>query len=188
MNEVLRYLLEVFLGLFSMALLLRFYLQVVRAPARNPLTQFLVALTDFIVRPTRRVVPGLWGYDLSTLLLAWLTQLLLVTCVQLLKGYQFGPGVGNSVAGLMLLSALNLVVRFIYILMVAVFAQAILSFVSPRAPAMPILWSMTRPFLRVFQRFIPPVGGVDLSPLFVLVLCQALLIWPLEPILRMLGA
>jgi YggT family protein len=66
MNQALIFLLETFLGLFSLALLLRFYLQVVRAPARNPLSHFLAALTDFIVRPTRRVVPGLRGYDLST--------------------------------------------------------------------------------------------------------------------------
>ncbi|HVY07388.1 MAG TPA: YggT family protein [Burkholderiales bacterium] len=180
MNAALIFLLEVFLGLFSLALLLRFYLQAVRAPARNPLSQFLSALTDFIVRPTRRVVPGLWGYDLSTLLLSWTTELLLVGCVLALKGYQFGPGVGNAVLALMLLSAVNLLELFIYILMVAVFAQAILSFVAPRGPAAPILWSMTRPFLAVFQRRIPTVGGVDLSPLFVLVACQVILMWPLD--------
>ena len=180
MNAALTFLLEVFLGLFSLALLLRFYLQAVRAPARNPLSPFLAALTDFIVRPTRRVVPGLWGYDLSTLLLSWLTELVLVGCVLALKGYQFGPGVGSALTGLMLLSAANLLELFLYILIVAVFAQAILSFVAPRGPAAPMLWSMTRPFLGVFQRHIKPVGGVDLSPLFVIVVCQVILIWPLD--------
>ena len=179
MNQALIFLLETFLGFFSLALLTRFYLQSVRAPVRNPLSQFLVALTDFIVRPTRRVIPGLWGYDLSTLLLAWLTELLLVVGVLALKGYQLGPGVGAAVIGLMLLAGLNLLKRFIYILMVAVFAQAILSFIAPRGPATSMLVSLTRPFLGVFQRRIPPVGGVDLSPLFVLVICQILLMWPL---------
>ena len=179
MNQALIFLLETFLGFFSLALLTRYYLQSVRAPVRNPLSQFLVALTDFIVRPTRRVIPGLWGYDLSTLLLAWLTELLLVGGVLALKGYQLGPGVGAAVIGLMLLAGLNLLKRFIYILMVAVFAQAILSFIAPRGPATSMLVSLTRPFLGVFQRRIPPVGGVDLSPLFVLVICQILLMWPL---------
>ena len=179
MNQALIFLLETFLGLFSLALLMRFYLQAVRAAARNPLSQFLAALTDFIVRPTRRVVPGLWGYDLSTLLLAWFTELLMVAGVLALKGYQFGPGVGTAVIGLMLLAALNLLKLFIYILMVAVFAQAILSFVAPRGPAASILASLTRPFLGVFQRRIPPIGGVDLSPLFALVICQIVLMWPL---------
>ena len=179
MNQALIFLLETFLGLFSLALLLRFYLQAVRAPARNPLSQFLAALTDFIVRPARRVIPGLWGYDLSTLLLAWLTQLLLVGGVLALKGYKFGPRVGTAALGVMLLAALNLLKLFLYILIVAVFVQAILSFFAPRGPVTSILASLTRPFLGIFQRRIPPVGGVDLSPLFVLVICQILLIWPL---------
>ena len=178
MNHALTFLLETFLGLFSLALLLRFYLQAVRAPARNPLSQFLGALTDFIVRPARRVIPGLWGYDLSTLLLAWFTELLLVGGVLALKGYQFGPGVGTAAIGLMLIAALNLLKLFIYILMVAVFAQAILSFIAPRGPATSILASLTRPFLGIFKRRIPPVGGVDLAPLFVFVICQILLMWP----------
>ena len=187
MNQALIFLLETFLGLFSLALLMRFYLQAVRAPVRNPLSQFLAALTDFIVRPTRRVVPGLWGYDLSTLLLAWITEMLMVSGVLALKGYQFGPGVGAAVIGLMLLAALNLLKLFIYILMVAVFAQAILSFVAPRGPATAVLASLTRPFLSVFQRRVPPVGGVDLSPLFVLVICQIMLIWPLDSLERTVG-
>ena len=178
MNQALIFLIETFLGLFSLALLLRFYLQAVRAPARNPLSQFLAALTDFIVRPARRVIPGLWGYDLSTLLLAWLMELLLIGGVLALKGYQVGPGVGTAAIGLMLLSALNLLKLFLYILMVAVFAQAILSFVAPRGPATYVLASLTRPFLGIFQRRIPPIGGVDISLLFVLVICQILLMWP----------
>jgi YggT family protein len=184
MNQALIFLLETFLGLFSLALLTRFYLQAVRATVRNPLSQFLASLTDFIVRPTRRVIPGLWGYDLSTLLLAWLTELVLVASVYGLKGYQFGPGVGTAVIGFMLLAALHLLKRFIYILMVAVFAQAVLSFIAPRGPATSILASLTRPFLRIFQRRIPPLGGVDLSPLFVLVICQLLLMWPMTEVER----
>lgn len=178
MNQALIFLLETFLGLFSLALLLRFYLQAVRAPARNPISQFLAALTDFVVRPARRVVPGLWGYDLSTLLLAWVAELLMVSLVLALKGYQLAPGVGGAVIGVMLLAAVHLLKLFIYIVMVAVFAQAILSWINPHSPAMSILMSLTRPFLGVFQRRIPLVGGVDLSPLFVLVVCQLLLMWP----------
>lgn len=181
MNQALIFLLETFLGLFIYALLLRFYLQAVRAPARNPLSYFLVSLTDFMVRPARRVVPGMWGYDLSTLLLAWIAAVVLVSLVSVL-GARFGPDPGNAVVGVCLLAAVDLVRRFLIILMVCVFAQAILSFVSRYNPAMPILASMTRPFLQIFQRRIPPVGNVDLSPLFILVICQVLLMWPVEAI------
>lgn len=184
MNQALTFLLDTFLGLFALALLLRFYLQVVRAPVRNPLSQFLAALTNFIVVPVRRFVPGLRGYDLSTLLLAWLTELLLVSLVLSLKGYQMSPAVGAALVGVMALAAVNLLKMFVYIVMVAVIAQAILSWVSPRSPAMPVLLSLTRPFLGVVQRRLPPVGGVDLSPLFVLIVCQVLLMWPIVALER----
>jgi YggT family protein len=191
MNQALIFLLETFLGLFALALLLRFYLQTVRAPARNPLSHFLSALTDFIVRPVRRVVPGLRGYDLSTLLLAWTTELVLVALVLALRGWQAGPNVGTAVIGVGLLAALNLLKLFLYVLIVAVIVQAVLSLVGRYSPATPILNAMTRPFLLIFQRRIPPVGNVDLSPLFVLVVCQILLMWPLEVLknvlARMLG-
>jgi YggT family protein len=179
MNQALIFLLDTFLGLFSLALLLRFYLQVVRAPARNPLSHFLAALTDFVVRPARRVVPGFGGYDLSTLLLAWVTQLVLVSAVLALKGYQPGAGIGAAVLAVMLLAALNLLKLFIYVLIVAVIVQAVLSWVGTYGPAAPLLASLTRPFLGPFRRRIPPVGGVDLSPLFFVVACYVLLIWPL---------
>ena len=67
---------------------------------------------------------------------------------------------------------LEVVKLSIYILMVAVIAQAVLSWVAPYSPAMPVLNSVTRPFLLVFSKRIPPVGNVDLSPIFVIVGCQ----------------
>ncbi len=183
MNQALIFLLETFLGLFALALLLRFYLQAVRAPARNPLSQFLAALTDFLVRPARRVIPGLWGYDMSTLLLAWAVEVLLIVLIRAMSGLEMGPAVGTAVTGLILLAVVNLIKRFLYILMVAVIAQAILSWVNPHSPAMSVLVSLTRLYLRPIQRRIPPIGRVDLSPLFVLVLCQLLLMWPVVPLI-----
>ena len=72
LNQALQFLLETLLGLFVLAVLLRFYLQWAHAPFRNPVSQFIAALTDFAVKPLRRVVPGLFGLDLASLLLAWL--------------------------------------------------------------------------------------------------------------------
>jgi YggT family protein len=76
-GQALQFLLETFFGLFVLALLLRFFLQWLRAPPRNPLSHFLAALTNWIVVPARRVIPGLWGLDLATLLLAWLAEMML---------------------------------------------------------------------------------------------------------------
>ncbi len=171
LTQALAFLLETFLGLFALALLLRFYLQLLRAPARNPLSTFLAALTDWLVVPARRVIPGLFRVDLSTLVLAWLTELLLLIALTLVRG----AGMAAVAGGLLLLAlaaAVEVVKLSIYILMIAVIAQAVLSWVAPYSPAMPVLNSLTRPFLLVFARRIPPVGNVDLSPIFVIVCCQ----------------
>ena len=74
-DQVIKYLLDVAFGLFTYALLLRFVMQWLRAPFRNPLGQFIVAVTVWMVRPVRRVVPGLFGVDLASLLLAWLWKI-----------------------------------------------------------------------------------------------------------------
>jgi YggT family protein len=179
MDRALIFLLETFLGLFALALLLRFYLQAVRAPAHNPLAGFIAALTNFAVRPARRFIPGLWGYDLSSLVLAWVVEIVLIGVVLSLKGYDFGGSVGAGLAGIVLLAATRLFRLFIYVVIFATIVQAVLSWVNPYSPAMPILSPMTRPWLRLFQRWVPPIGGIDLSPLFVLVVCQLILMWPL---------
>jgi YggT family protein len=165
--------------LFVLALLLRFVLQTVRAPGRNPLSQFLAALTDFIVRPVRRVIPGWWGLDVATLLLAWFAAWIELCIVLMIKGYDLSSATGISVVALAALATLTLVRLAIYIVMVAVIAQAVLSWVQPYNALSPMLGSVTRPFLRPFQKRIPPVANFDLSPFFVVIICQLLLTVPL---------
>lgn len=169
---------QVAFGLLTLALLLRFYLQWVRAPYRNPLADFVNALTDFMVRPARRIVPGLWGLDLPTLLLAWLMQLLELLVVLQVRGYRFGAEVGLAIIGIALLAVLAVIKMLIYIVLAATLLQALLSWINPGSPVAPLLDAMTRPFLRLFRRRIPPVGNVDLSPLLLLVICQLLLMLP----------
>jgi YggT family protein len=177
MTTALIFLVQTAFGLLTVALLLRFYMQLVRAPYRNPLSVFLNALTDFAVRPARRIVPGLWGLDLAALVLAWLAQFLELIVVLGIKGYAPGAAAGAFLV-LALLSVVMLIKLTLYIVIVAVLVQAVLSWVNPYSPLAPLLTSMTRPLLRVFQRRIPPVGNVDLSPLFVIIVCQLLLIVP----------
>lgn len=178
LTNALIFLVNTVFGLFVVALLLRFYLQWARAPHRNPLSEFLQALTDFMVRPARRLVPGLWGLDLSTLLLAWLVQLVEILLVLQIRDYGLGPAAGQSLAAAGLLAAVMILKIGLYVVMVAVIVQVVLSWVGPYSPLMPLANSMTRPFLRVFQRRVPPIGNVDLSPLFVVVVIQLLLMLP----------
>jgi len=172
------FLVQTVCGLFVVALLLRFYLQWARAPYRNPLSDFLHALTDFMVRPARRLVPGLLGLDLATLVLAWLVQFVELLIVLQLQGYALAQNAGPALASAALLALVLLMKTGLYIVMAAVIMQVVLSWVSPYSPVMPLLNGMTRPLLRVFQRRIPPIGNVDLAPLFALVVIQLLLMLP----------
>jgi YggT family protein len=178
LTNALIFLVNTVFGLFVVALLLRFYLQWARAPHRNPLSEFLRALTDFMVRPARRIVPGLWGLDLSTLVLAWLVQWVEILLVLQIRDYGLGPAAGQSLAAAGLLAAVMILKIGLYVVMVAVIVQVVLSWVSPYSPLMPLANSLTRPFLRVFQRRVPPIGNVDLSPLFAVVVIQLLLMLP----------
>jgi YggT family protein len=179
LSGALIFLVDIVFGLFVVALLLRFYLQWARVPYRNPLSEFLQALTDFMVRPARRLIPGLWGLDLASFALAWLLEFVEILVVLLIRGYAMGPATGTVLAAAALMAFVMLLKIGLYIVMVAVIAQVLLSWVGPHSPMMPLLNSMTRPFLRVFQRRIPPIGNVDLSPLILLVVIQLLLMLPL---------
>ncbi len=165
--------------LFALALLLRFMLQLLRAPARNQISAFVAALTDFVVRPARRVIPGVAGLDLATLLLAWLTEMTQMWLVFQLKGDEPGSAVGVALIALAALAAIQLVRLAVYVVMVAVVVQAVLSWVSPYSPLAPLLANVTRPFVRPFQKLIPVIANVDLSPLCVLITCQLVLTVPL---------
>jgi YggT family protein len=179
LGDALIFIVQVAFGLLTLALLLRFYLQWVRAPYRNPLADFVNALTDFMVRPARRIIPGLWGIDVPTLLLAWLLQLLEWLVILQVRGFRFGAEIGIALIAIAAVAALAVVRMLVYIVLVATLLQALLSWINPGSPIAPLLDAMTRPFLRMFRRRIPPVGNVDLSPLFLLVACQLLLMLPI---------
>ena len=179
LGNALIFIAQVVFGLLTLTLLLRFYLQWVRAPYRNPLADFVNSLTDFMVRPARRVLPGLWGIDLPTLLLAWLMQLLEWLIVLQVRGFRFGAEIGMALVGVAAVAAVAVLQMLVYIVLFSTLLQAVLSWINPGSPIAPLLDAMTRPFLRMFRRNIPPIGNVDLSPLFLMVACQLLLMLPI---------
>jgi YggT family protein len=183
LSQILRFLLDTALGFFVFVLLARFYLQLLRAPFRNPLGQFVTALTNWLVLPVRRLIPGMFGLDLASFLLAWLTEALLLFLLHVLRAGG-GGGAPGLVLGVFFSLALLELARFsLYLLIGVILIQAVISWVNPYAPLAPLFNALTGPFLRPFQRLIPPIGNVDLSPLFALVAAQLLLI-PLEYLAR----
>lgn len=174
-SEILIFLIDTILGLFSLALLLRFYFQLLRVPYFNNIAQFLIAVTDFIVRPARRIIPGWKGLDMSTLILAWMMECIIVTTFYLYQGYDFGTNMSTAVGVMGLLGIVEIIKTTLYIVLVMIIAQAIISWINPYSPIAPLLNTFTQPFLSIFRRRIPPIANVDLSPLFVLIVIQLLL-------------
>lgn len=172
--QALIFLLDSVATAFVAVLLLRFHLQVTRASFNNPLSQFAMTLTDFAVKPTRRVVPGLWGLDMATLVLAWLVQLLLVLLVVMLTGGGSNLDL-SSFGGLALLALLELSKIALWMVIILQFMLFVVSFANPHSPYIGLLASMNRPFTSRIQKIIPPIGNIDLSPMVVILLCSMLL-------------
>ena len=178
-NEALQFVLKTVFDLFAVAALTRFLLQYFRAPFRNPVSEFVNALTDFAVKPLRRVIPGWRGLDLASLTVAVGLEILLVLFLLGLKGAPIWTAGPHIVPLIVLLAIINLLKYFVYLLIAAVFIQAILSWMNPYSAVSSVLESVTRPFLRPIRKWVPLVGRVDLSPLVLLLICQLILMLPL---------
>jgi YggT family protein len=178
LSGALTYLLETIFHVFVLAALLRFFMQAFRAPFRNPIAQFVVAITDFAVKPLRRIVPGLMGFDLASFLVAWIAEFILVLLLFWIAGAAVLPS-GGVFSVLLFIAFARLLRLTVYLLIGVVLVQAILSWVNPYHPIAPFFDTLTRPFLQPLRRFIPLVGGVDLSPLVILILCQLILMVPI---------
>ena len=174
-GQIAQLLIQTAFGFFVYALLLRFHMQWLRAPFRNPVGQFVSALTDWIVRPARRVVPGLFGLDLASILIAWIVEALMLVLLYWLRGFSFAGAPGIAAGILFTLAAMELMRASLYLLIGVVIVQVIISWVNPHAPLAPVFDALTRPFYAMFRRFVPTIGNVDLSPLFVLLVAQILL-------------
>ncbi len=177
LHTTLIYVLETLVNLFVLAALTRFYAQAFRASFRNPIAQFVVALTDWAVKPLRRVLPSVMGLDTASFVLAWLTLVVLWWIILMIA--QTAP-VAHPMfwPNLAALAAVKLVKLSLYLLLGVVIVQAVMSWMNPYHPVRPFFDALCKPFLRPFQRVIPLIGGVDLSPLFLLIVLQVLLMLP----------
>lgn len=187
-SQAIAFVLDALFHLFILAALVRFWMQAFRAPARNPIAQFSMALTDWAVKPVRRLVPGLFNLDWASLLVAYAFELLLQFLLLLVMGAS--PNV-EAVSVLLFYAFVKLIRLSIYVFIGAIIIQAVLSWTSPYHPVGPFFQAMTRPFLKPFQRAVPPIGGVDITPVLVLIALQLVLMLPVTWLetecMRMLG-
>jgi len=182
----LKFLIQTLGNLFVIAVLLRFMMQLFRVPFRNPFAQFIVALTDFSIKPLRRVVPGLFGLDLACLVLAFAVEFVVVVASYWLDGFPFALAGGKVWPVMLGLAAVKLLSLTIYLVIGLTLVRAVLSWVNSPTPLMPVVYELTEPFLRPLRRFVPMVSNVDLTPLVLFILCQLVLMVPVLALERAL--
>ncbi|MCP4333784.1 MAG: YggT family protein [Gammaproteobacteria bacterium] len=156
-------------SLYLLVLLLRFWMPWLRADFRNPLAQGILRFTSPVVIPVRRIVPSFGRLDTATVLVAFVIQYLTVLLLLLIVGQTAG------IADIALTAIVKLVVLSINLFVYAIFIRIILSWVSQGGynPATAIIATLTEPVLRPFRRFIPAIGGFDISPIFAIILLLA---------------
>lgn len=175
LTNILLLILDTAVGFITLMLLARFFMQWQRVSFRNQIGQFVVTTTDWIVRPLRRVIPGLFGLDMASLLPAWAFQTLFVFVEMTIRGVPFTGNPAGVLLGLWGLGLVELLRMIVYLIFAVVLVSAVLSWVAPHSPAGPVFNSLSAPFLRPFRRIVPTVANIDLSPLVLLLVLQILL-------------
>ncbi|WP_207267608.1 YggT family protein [Pseudomonas sp. GW101-3H06] len=173
LNDAAIFVIQTLGSLYLLIVLLRFILQLVRANFYNPLCQFAVKATQPLLKPLRRVIPSMFGLDMSSLVLALLVQMALFAVILLLRGYDID---------LLLLAPWALIgifALFLKILFWAMIISVILSWVAPGShnPGAELVQQISEPVLAPFRRIIPNLGGLDISPIFAFIALQLLQSW-----------
>jgi len=170
-SDVGSFLVRSIFTLFLMVVLLRVMLQVARADFYNPLSQAIVKITNPLLMPLRRIIPGLGGLDMAGILLAFLVQIVCIILLFVMNGYGFPP-----IANMLAWAGLGIIALILNIYMIAVFISIIASFLAPGNghPLLLLLHQFTEPVLAPFRRILPPIGGLDLSPLLFFLLLGVL--------------
>ncbi len=177
-QDALGTVIETIIGLYLIAVILRFLFQLLRVDFRNPLVQAIVTITNPPLRFLRKYTPGLFGFDLASVLLILFIGLIKLALALAIAGYPFRWG------GALIVSLASSLDAVVWIFIIAVLARVILSWVAPRSfhPAARILDGLSEPVLAPFRRILPPMGGLDLSPILTLLalrLVQQLALSPL---------
>ena len=175
--RVLIFLVDAVVGFFCTLFLLRFLMQATRVSFAGQFGDFVVKLTNWAVKPLRRVIPGIGGMDWASLVAALALQILLSALVVGLAGPQLAAD-GGAMALMALWFAVRTLLRLaIYIVIGALVVQAVLSWINPHSPLAAPASQLTSPILDPIRRFVPLVSGIDLSPLVAILLLQAVLMF-----------
>jgi len=163
------FLVETLFNLYLMVVILRLWLQFVRADFYNPMSQFIVKATHLFVGPLRRVIPSIGRFDTATFVLAFLVASIKLVVFSLMLGGSL------DIIGISVLAVLDVIKETLSLMFWVLILRAILSWVSQgQTPIDYVLYQLTEPFLAPIRRIIPPIGGLDLSVLIAIILLQFL--------------
>lgn len=182
-DNALLFLINSLFGLYLAVLILRISLQLVRADFYNPLAQFIWQVTQPLLQFPARYIPRWRNLDITALLFLWLLAIINIWLDIAILGW----GSRVNAAHFVVWPVFKLIILALNLFSFCILAQAILSWVGPGAhgPASSLLWSINEPFLRPVRRYIPPLGGLDISPLIVILGLQVLArLIPLHYLLR----
>jgi len=173
------FLIDTVLGIYILLVLLRFLLQITRTDFYNPISQFIVRATNPPLVRLRRFIPGLWGIDLSALLLVFGLEAIRISLTAMLLGHS------PRFAGVILLGIGEITKLAIYIVIFSMFVRALLSWFSSglHHPMTKLLNSFTDPILRPARRIIPATSGIDISPIVVFIVLTLFLKLLADPLL-----
>ncbi len=155
-------------GIYLLMMLLRFLLQVARADFYNPVTQSIVRITDPVVRPLRRVIPGYRGIDFATLIAALIVQLIVIYALISVIGYNLPP-FGTLVAWAFIGNLLFIINIYYYAIIGSIIMSFVMMFSGNPAPhpLLQLIWQLTEPVMAPVRSIIPAIGGLDFSPIVI---------------------
>jgi YggT family protein len=177
-TNAIEFLIQTLFGLYLVAIMLRVLLQLARADFYNPVSQFLVKVTNPPLIPLRRVIPGFMGIDFAAVVLMIVIKMVEIFLIVLIKG------VSVNFFGVVVLAIAELFRLLINVYFFTILIQVVLSWVNPGSynPAVSLLYSINEPLLVRARRMIPPISGFDLSPIVVIILLQLISILLVQPI------
>lgn len=173
MQQALYFIIKTIAQLYLLVLLLRLWLPLLRADFGNSLAQGILRITSPLVVPLRRLLPAIGRLDTATILVAFVIQYLTVLVLLTIFGQSF------TTVPILITTIIELVILSLNLFFFAVLIKIILSWIAPHTfnPATALLNTLAEPVLRPFRRIIPPIGGLDISPIFAIVLLQATIIF-----------
>ncbi|AME24172.1 MULTISPECIES: YggT family protein [Burkholderiaceae] len=173
-GEIARFVLNTVFTLFGAALLLRAWMQFVRMPPYNPVSNAVMQATNWLVLPLRKILPATKSVDLASIIAAFIAAFVFLILMVLLAGID-PAGIPVLLPTLLLVAVITVVKWALNLIIWMTILMALLSWLNPQSPAMPLLYQLTAPFLEPLRRILPRMGGIDLSPILLFVIVQVLL-------------